>query len=137
MIRLLREFHFNNKFCILIMAAFEDGSIRPYFKADSGAFGGDLKMPLLVGQPGRRPGDFCLDDVAGLVRVRRGDQSVLNLGGGGSIPTWSQTVLSLLGLIQGVLLQSTEILHFLFLLLFLPMEEICLFLLLLVTLMSM
>ncbi len=71
---------------------FGDFAVRPYVKADSGFFGGDLKMPLLVGQPGRRPGDMCLDDVAGSVKVRRGDQSILILGGAGGAPTWAQVI---------------------------------------------
>ncbi len=69
----------------------DEFSVKPFFKADSGSFGGDLKMPISL-QPGHRPGDFCLDDVAGSVKVRRGDQSILILGGPAGVPPWAQTV---------------------------------------------
>ncbi len=74
------------------MADSEEISIKPFFKADSGSFTNALKMPLLTNQPGRRPGDFCLDNAIGSVKVRRGDQSILILGGPLGTPSWAQTL---------------------------------------------
>lgn len=49
-------------------------------------------MPLLTGAPGLRPGDFCVDDVTGDVKVRRADQSVLILRAAAGIPSWAQPI---------------------------------------------